>query len=96
MRFEGYNIKPWTLSSSILTLCTIVSFFIEKNLHDNYKQLEKGVTQEVYDNNYNIYRASNYIKIGLLNTAILGWTITGFQFTRNKSLKKRIYGSTSE
>jgi hypothetical protein len=91
MKFEGSNVKPWVIGATAVTVCTIVSWIIESSLHNTYKNLEKGLPQSVYDNHYKPYQTTNYVRISLLNASILGWTISGFQIARNKTLEKTIF-----
>jgi hypothetical protein len=92
MSYKGYRVRPWVIGSSLLTLCTAASWIIEHNLHLDYKRLPRGTPQDKFNSSYNRYRNANYLRISLLNSAILGWTVSGFQITRNKALKKRIFG----
>jgi len=92
LEFQGYKIKPFIYTSAILSVATIVSWVIEFKLHESYKDLYVGLPQTDYDWHWNRYRNANYIRIGLFNATIAGWTICGFQWTRNRTLKRKIFG----
>ncbi|MDO5576115.1 MAG: PEGA domain-containing protein [Fibrobacter sp.] len=92
LEFEGHTTRPFVYSSAVLTLATIVTWVIESRAHDSYKNLPDGLPQSDYNRKWNRYRNANYIRIGLLNASIIGWTIGGFQWTRNRSLERKIFG----
>ena len=96
MQFSGHRVKPWAAAASLFTAATIVLWIVENNLHQDYRDLTHGTSQSEFNSQYNRYRNANYIRVGLLNASVLGWTVSAYQYTRNKALKRRIFGRESK
>lgn len=96
MRFKGYNSKPWFIGASLLSIVTTGLWITENRFHQDYQSLKQGTSQSKFDASYNRYRTTDYLRIGFLNGAVLSWTVTGYLFAKNRSLKNHIFGSTSE
>jgi hypothetical protein len=91
MKFHGFNTRPWFYSSVAATLLTAGAWFAEEQFHSDYLDLARGTPQSTFNKYYDRYRTVNYVRIVLLNSAIMGWIITSYEHKRNRSLQKKIF-----
>jgi hypothetical protein len=89
LKFEGYPSKPFLWGSLILSIATTGAWIAEQSIHTDYLGLEKGSVG--FNDFFRRYQTANYVRIGLLNSAVLGWTITGFLHMKNRNLKKKFF-----
>lgn len=92
MRFQGYRTAPWLASAALFSLCSFTGLAIETYYHKQYNSIRKNASQNEYNHYYDRYRIANYGKIGFLNAAALSWTIYGYQFARNRTIEKKLFG----
>lgn len=92
MQFQGYRTAPWLTSAALFSLCSVAGLAIETYYHKQYNSISKNASQNEYNHFYERYRIANYCKIGFLNAAALSWTIYGYQFARNRTIEKKIFG----
>jgi hypothetical protein len=91
LTFEGLVSKPFWYSSALLTVSTIAVWVLESRYHREYRQLGKGVSDNMFNDLFNRYRTAYYCRLGILNGAILSWTITGYVSFKNTRLKRALF-----
>ncbi len=88
MRFEGHNLRPWIISGTLFTGCTILAQIVESQFRKDYMAQTTGNNFSLY---FEKYRTANYIKVGLLIPATTSWLISGYLYFQNRNLKKEIF-----
>src|SRR3989339_93958 len=88
MEFNGYHTEYWLLGSLVGTWQCAVALVLEQRLRK-----EAGNALEGPD--YNRYENASYIRITIMNLAILGWIGTGFCYFSNRMHKYALFHENS-
>jgi hypothetical protein len=103
MVFRGSNVTGWVITASVFSALTIGAAAAEYKFHKDYLNVPRfcdesqaggdyeRCSQEEYNAGFNRYRLAGYAAIGLAGASGITLSISGFNFFRNKSVKKSLY-----
>lgn len=91
LKFQGLETAPWFISALVFTTCTIIAQVIELHYEKEYNALKYYNTLEEFNRHFNNYRNANIAKVALLIPTATTWTLSGYSFLENRSLKRRIF-----
>lgn len=91
MKFDGLKTRPWLISALIFTGCTLASQLLEYKLYKDYEGLTYNNTEDQFDRYFNRYWMANIIKVSFLLPTAATWSLTGYSYFENQTLKKKIF-----
>lgn len=91
MVFKGHTVKPWCISAIVFTGGLLIAQALEYHYDQRYSRLKTPASKTEFNDNFYFYRTANTVKISLLVPMTLTWTIAGYHFFENRSLKQQIF-----